>query len=318
MVGGMRWMEMRTFAVKHKDDEIILKSRSGGVFTALSDLVLSCGGVVYGCVLNEKLEVVHIRGNDKNARDLMRGSKYVQSNLGECFKMVKEDLLQDKMVLFTGTSCQVTGLKCFLHKEYKNLICVDIVCHGVVSPLVWEKYLEYQGGVTSVDFRNKIDFGWHDHVETLIKDGKKINSRVFARIFYSGNALRPSCYKCPFKSIHHPGDITIGDCWGVEKLGLDWDINKGISLVLINTDKGNRFFCKCKSDIIYKEIDINKVMQRAFIKPEGIPKTRDRFWNDFRIKKFSYIVKKYTSKPSCIKRACVVLKNFVYRIFMRR
>lgn len=123
---------MTVYAVKHKDDEVIANSRSGGIFTALSDIYLE-GGFVYGCILNEHFEAVHIGASDKKDRDMMRGSKYVQSNIGDSFRTIKHQLDNNHKVLFSGTSCQVAGLKSFLQKEYSNLICVDIVCHGVPS-----------------------------------------------------------------------------------------------------------------------------------------------------------------------------------------
>ena len=139
--------------------------------------------------------------------------------------------------------CLIAGLKKYLKVDYDNLLCVDIICHGVPSPLVWKKYLKYQeqinnGKVISVDFRNKKDFGWKKHIESLVIEKNKnkinINSEIFTNFFYSHNILRPSCYKCPYKDIKHPGDITIGDYWGIEKAAPGFNDNKGVSLVLIN------------------------------------------------------------------------------------
>ena len=168
----MNWKQPKVYAVKHKDEMTRAASRSGGIFTALSDQVLSNGGVVYGCVLTEEFDAVHIRTDNAEDRNRMRGSKYIQSKLGDTFKSVKTDLDAKKSVLFSGTSCQVAGLKKYIGKEYDNLFCVDIVCHGVPSKKIWEAYLRWQeqkmhSKVASVDFRNKKDFGWHDHVETL-------------------------------------------------------------------------------------------------------------------------------------------------------
>ena len=129
----MNWKQPKVYAVKHKDEMIRAASRSGGIFTALSDQVLSNGGVVYGCVLTEEFDAVHIRTDNAEDRNRMRGSKYIQSKLGDTFKSVKTDLDAKKSVLFSGTSCQVAGLKKYIGKEYDNLFCVDIVCHGVPS-----------------------------------------------------------------------------------------------------------------------------------------------------------------------------------------
>ena len=147
---------MLVFAVKHKDESIRAKSRSGGIFTAISNQFLN-GGVVYGCVLDDEFNAHHIRVEDNVGRDAMRGSKYIQSKMGDCFRQVKNDLDSGRKVLFSGTSCQIAGLRCFLQKDYTNLLCVDIVCHGVPSPTVWHKYLDWISKgkkITGVDFRN--------------------------------------------------------------------------------------------------------------------------------------------------------------------
>lgn len=291
----------QVYAVKHKDEAVRASSRSGGVFTALSDLILSENGIVYGCVLNEKFEAEHIRAENENDRNKMRGSKYIQSNLGNTFKQVKNDLQDGKKVLFSGTSCQIAGLKSFLVKDYTGqLLCVDIVCHGVPSPLVWKKYLEWQeekhnGKIINGDFRNKKDFGWRDHVETLyFKNGRTINSRVFKSLFYSHTILRPSCYECPYKSVIHPGDITIGDYWGIEKSAPKFDDNKGVSLVLVNNEKGNNALMKVKKFLTAKQTKLEDSLQTPLIAPFPRPQNRNQFWSDFKTKPFKYIAQKYS------------------------
>lgn len=297
MVQG-NWQRPKVYAVKHKDENIRAASRSGGIFTAISDLVLD-GGVVYGCVLTSDFQAVHIRAEDKVGRDLMRGSKYIQSKLGETYKNVRADLDSGRNVLFTGTSCQVAGLKGFLGKEYNNLLCVDIVCHGVPSPVIWEAYLRWQekkagAKVVGVDFRNKKDFGWRAHMETLTMDsGKRVSSGVFKELFYGHNVLRPSCYECPFKSVMHPGDITIADYWGIEKAAPEFDDNKGVSLVLVNDDRCAEIFEAIKDKMVWKQTRIEDSMQPPLKAPFPRPKNRDQFWADFRSRDFGYIARKY-------------------------
>lgn len=293
------WQNPEVYAVKHKDEIIRASSRSGGIFTAVSDLVLAKDGIVYGCVLTKDFNAVHVRTTDKTGRDAMRGSKYIQSKLGDTYKNVKLDLIGGYEVLFTGTSCQVAGLRGFLGKEYNNLLCVDIVCHGVPSPAVWEAYIKWRekkarSKVTSVDFRNKTDFGWRDHVETLTMDnGIQVSSRVFKELFYGHNVLRPSCYECPFKSVMHPGDITIADYWGIENAAPEFDDNKGVSLVLVNNDRGAEYFERVKRNLTWKETRIEDSVQPPLVSPFERPKERERFWIDFRKKNFDYIAKKY-------------------------
>lgn len=287
------------YAIKHKNNDVISKSRSGGMFTAITDYVLNNDGIVYGVVLNEKLEAVHIRSNNIDDRNRMRGSKYVQSKLGDTFRQIKKDLDDNLLVLFSGTSCQIGGLKKYLsNREYKNLICIDIVCHGVPSPKVWKDYLVWQekhhhSKVVSANFRNK-KYGWREHIETLqFINGKSIKSKIFTKLFYSNLILRPSCYNCPFKSINHPGDITIADYWGIENNVPEFDDNKGVSLVLVNNDKGIELLNKIKHILYIQETDITKSMQKPFISSCDRPKNRDEFWNYFNKNDFNLIAKKY-------------------------
>ncbi len=295
----MNWKQPKVYAVKHKDEVIRAASRSGGIFTALSDQVLSNGGVVYGCVLTENFEAVHIRADNTEERNRMRGSKYIQSKLGDTFKKVKADLDAQKNVLFSGTSCQVAGLRKYLGKEYDNLFCVDIVCHGVPSHKVWNAYLYWQeqknrSKVVSVDFRNKKDFGWRDHVETLyFENGKSTNSRIFKTLFYGHTVLRPSCYECPYKSIMHPGDISIADYWRIEVAASEFDDNKGVSLVLANNATGNELLDEVKGSLVIKETRIEDSMQQSFKAPYPKPANREQFWLDFSRRPFEYVARRY-------------------------
>ncbi|MGN1130317.1 MAG: Coenzyme F420 hydrogenase/dehydrogenase, beta subunit C-terminal domain [Ruminococcus sp.] len=287
------------YAVKHKDFETRIASRSGGIFTALSDCVLEKQGIVYGCVLTDDFNAIHIRAVKTTDRNKMRGSKYIQSDMGDMFNSVKNDLENDRLVLFSGTSCQVAGLKAFLQKPYEKLFCVDILCHGVPSPRVWQDYIKYQeeiagGKCTSVDFRNKRDFGWLNHIETLYFDnGKHTDSEIFKTLFFNHSILRPCCYKCPYKSTRHPSDITIADYWGIDKAVPNFNDNKGVSLVLVNSELGFEFFDKVKNSIEYRESSIENSMQPALIKPTDKPDNREEFWDDYSKKSFKYIAKKY-------------------------
>lgn len=316
----INWKEPEVYAVKHKNESIRAASRSGGVFTALSDDVLKSGGVVYGCALDEDFSAVHIRAQDFSERDRMRGSKYVQSKLGETFKSVRTDLEQGRRVLFSGTSCQVAGLKNFLNRDYSNLLCVDILCLGVPSPKIWREYMNWKRNklsdkVVGVDFRNKKDFGWREHVETLeLSNGEKINSKVFPNFFHTHNIIRPSCYECPFKSIMHPGDITIADYWGIEKAAPKFDDNKGVSLVLINNDKGNELFESVKNNIEWQRTKIEDSIQPALIKPFERPRNREKFWDDFNNKDFEYVARKYGT-VSLIKKIKINLGLIKRKIF---
>ena len=298
---------LKVYAVKHKDFNTRMASRSGGVFTALSDEILNCGGIVYGCILNEQFEAIHVRAETTEERNKMRGSKYIQSNMGDIFTQVKQDLTSGRKVLFSGTSCQISGLKAFLQSDYsEQLLCIDIVCHGVPSPLIWKKYLHWQeqknnGKIISVNFRNKKDFGWAAHVETLTmqkSDGNifNINSQIFKELFYGHRILRPCCYQCPYKDIIHPADITIADYWGIDQACPGFNDNKGVSLVLINNTIGNTFFQKLNNCLEIRECRIEYSMQPPLKAPFNRPSDRELFWKDVEHQSFDYIVKKYGKK----------------------
>ena len=288
------------FAVKHIDEKIRESSRSGGAFTAFSDYFINNNGVVYGCVMDNPYHAVHRRACNAETRDLMRGSKYIQSNLGNIFREVKNDLELSKLVLFTGTSCQVKGLKKFLGIDYSNLYTIDIICHGVPSALVWDDYVKYietkySKKAQSVDFRNKKDYGWSSHVESItFSDGSKIDTKSYATLFYDHKILRPCCYKCPYKSIVHPGDITIGDYWGIEKVSPEFFDDNGVSLALINSKKGRSLFERCQGDMVFLKQDISSCLQPPLIGPFERPKDREAFWEYYRTHDFKAVLKKYS------------------------
>lgn len=293
-------------AAKHKDFQVRLTSRSGGVFTAISDVILSHDGVVYGCVMTDASHAIHVRAEDFEERDRMRGSKYIQSDLGNIFSFVRKDLEDGRQVLFTGTGCQVSGLKQFLGKYYPNLVCVDIVCHGVPSRKVWSKLLrclaeKEKKEIVAVDFRNKKDFGWADHVETItLRDQKReyrIHMRVFKTLFYEHYILRPSCHSCPNKSLERSGDLTLADFWGIDKAVPEFNDNQGVSFVLVNTLSGKELLSDAANMLEIKEVAVQQGMQTSLKKPFQAPSTRKAFWIAFHEKKFSFVIKHYTLRP---------------------
>lgn len=275
---------LQTWAVKHNDIQVRMSSRSGGIFTALSDRILEQNGVVYGAKLSDDCRSVqHERATTFEERNSFRGSKYIQSRLGDTFSNVKMDLENDKYVLFSGTPCQIGGLLGYLGKEYKKLITLDVVCHGVSSPLVWEEYLDwlekkYKDTVVSADFRDKRKYGWGHHMETIEFTKKVVSANWYANIFYSHNAIRPSCFNCPYRTVERISDISIADCWGIAKNMPQFNDNKGVSLVLINTNKGLDLFEKCQNEIESQQVNIKNYMQPALHEVDKIPKSRDDFW----------------------------------------
>ena len=292
-------MPLHTYIVKHNNENIRAESRSGGVFTALSDFIIEQDGIVFGCMLNERFEAIHSRATTKAERNSFRGSKYVQSNVGNTFLEAKSDLKDGKLVLYSGTPCQIAGLKSYLRTEDAvPLVCVDIVCHGVPSPGIWQEYLRYsekcyKGNVTNVDFINKKKYGWSAHYETISVNNKEYDSKIWTTLFGKHYILRPACFQCPYKKVEHIADITIGDAWGIKQANPEFDDNKGVSLVLINTDKGNSLFEKVKDNLCFKEVDLQDYMQPSFVAPYSLPHNRDSFWRCYHKGGFERVVKKY-------------------------
>lgn len=230
------------YAVKHYDDNIRLASSSGGVFTFIAEKVIDEGGVVFGARFNEQWVVIHDYVDTKEKLSHFRGSKYVQSWMGDTYKQVLSFLQSGRKVLFTGTSCQIAGLKLFLRREYDNLLTVDVICHGVPSPKVWKQYLSEITStdsmpITNITFRNKQN-GWHNYFLSVKSGEKELSNistytEIYSHLFLTDLMLRPSCYSCPAKSGKSCSDITLGDFWGIEKIFPEFDDNKGCSVALL-------------------------------------------------------------------------------------
>ena len=323
---------MKSFAAKHKKLDVRLASRSGGCFTALSDYVLGKGGIIYGCQLDYELRAVHNRATNKDERNHFRGSKYVQSDKKDIFIQVKADLMSGLWVLFSGTTCEVVGLKSFIGKiDCSKLLLVDILCHGVPSPLLWQKYKKFcedkiGSPAETADFRDKRKFGWASHLETIrFQDGKLYSSKDYACIFYSHYGLRPSCYHCPYKSIDHPSDFTLADCWGIDQQMEEFNDNKGVSLLLVNSGKAIALFNEINSCLDYVEVNIKNYMQLPFRMACHVNGTkRERFWQEVKVKPFAYMVSKYgeNSREEKMKRLVnalfpISLKNRLKKILGR-
>ncbi len=243
----------RAFALRHKDIEELRKSQSGAAFVALSDRILDERGVVYGVGYGEHMKVMHKRATSKAGRDEFRGSKYVQSSMEGIHASVLQDLKDGKTVLFTGTPCQVASVKKYIPDDLQErLILVDLVCHGVVAPDLWEDYVtylerKYKSKIVEAKFRDK-KFGWHAQRESFTFDnGKTIYPRF---LIYCNMLIKEACTRCPFSNMNRVGDLTIGDFWGVEKVFLGFaDDNRGCSLVICNTEKGHRLLEDIKPEV---------------------------------------------------------------------
>lgn len=253
----------QVYAAKTRDRKLITESTSGGIFGELAKSILDTGGVVYGAAYVDVDVVRHQRISNISELYKLNGSKYVQSEISSVYPMIKEDLLSSKNVLFSGTGCQIAAIRNYLPKDFNNLFCVEVVCHGVPAPGLFKKYIKWlsQKGnapVLKYQFRSKCERPTGEHSKYYYETSKGLNSGYsyedpYYGSFLCGSILRNSCYKCNFKGRLRSGDITIGDFWGIEKTNSKINTDSGISLVMINTEKGNRMFEPLKNRLdLYK------------------------------------------------------------------
>lgn len=235
----------------------ISKSASGGLFSSFAISVLKEGGAVYGSAMiyeNDHLTVKHIKVENENDLCLLKGSKYVHSNTQGIYPAVLEDLKNGKTVLFSGTPCQIAGLKGFLQKDYTNLYTIDLICHGVPSEKLFQHYISFEetkhkSNITAYRFRDKSQ-GWKLHGAMTLENGNTIyfepEESSYYQMFLNSYTYRENCYSCPYASDHRPGDITIGDYWCIDLVhpelllenGGQIDEHKGVSCMMVNNDKG--------------------------------------------------------------------------------
>lgn len=250
-------------------------SSSGGIFPELAYAILDMGGVVYGAAYSDDFSVKHICIDSKNHISKLQGAKYVQSELGDCFSEILKKLQKKQKVLFSGTPCQVAGLKQFLNKPYESLFCVDFICHNVPSPMVWMEYVKYRAKIDNngknpiwINLRSKYT-GWsHFQYSNIYQynDDKKyvsINSEdLFMKLFVSNSISRLSCGHCHFKGYDRVSDITLGDFWGIWDVAPQMDDNKGTSVVLIQTDKGEKLMKKVLHKVKIFPVKLEQVSEK--------------------------------------------------------
>lgn len=276
-----------TYAMYNLDNKIVENSSSGAIFYLLAQSVLNDEGVVYGVKMTEDFygaefeRIAHI-----NELYKILGSKYLQANIGDTYKCVKKDLIKGLTVLFSGTGCQINGLKLFLGREYYNLICVDVICHGVPSPTLWETYVKFQekkygGKVTNINFRCKDQYKFFPFFKKeknlYIPNGED----PYMRMFIKNYSLRPSCYSCKAKN-KKMSDITLGDFWGIENIVPSMDNKKGCSLVIVRTDKGEILIEKINKNTRYQEVSYEKSIQynKSEFESSVFPSEREKFFRD--------------------------------------
>lgn len=257
--------KVSVYACRNIDDDIVKNSSSGGLFTALATEIINRHGVVFGVLVDEKCTVVHDYTETIEGLKRFRGSKYVQSDMGDTYKKVKMFLDNDRYVLFSGTSCQTAGLKSYLRKDYNKLYCIDVICHGVPSPLVLEKYISlmkntYNQEIHHVSFRDKTE-GWAKYSLLLKFDNatyrEDLLKDAYLRGFVASLYLRPSCYACKYKNFKAGSDISIADFWGINSITNKFGMNSdGVSMVCVNSLKGDELFASIEEGVDTIQVDI--------------------------------------------------------------
>ncbi|MBE7056239.1 MAG: (4Fe-4S)-binding protein [Ruminococcaceae bacterium] len=304
---------MKAYAVINKNESVRSMSSSGGVFTLLAEEILRKNGVVFGAAFNDEMKVKHFCVKTESELYKIRGAKYVQSSLDGIYPEIKTLLEDGVPVLFTGTPCQNSGLKAYLGKEYDNLYCQDIVCHGVPMPTIWEKYKDYMRNkagaeIKEISFRNKSS-GWKRYsVVVAFKNGKIYKKRasedVYMRAYLSDLCLRPACYNCQFKTLERQADVTLADFWGIEKIAPEMDDDKGTSLVLVHSQKGAEMLSEISGRVKLQEVDPVQAIRcnQAAVKCACKPDAADAFCNDIQENSFDKIVDKYVPKTNKIRK----------------
>ncbi len=278
-------------AALSKDDELREKSSSGGVFTLLARRVLARDGVVFGAAFDETWRVYHRAAKNEQELAHLRGSKYVQSDIELSYREVKETLKSGKYVLFSGTPCQVAGLRSYLGKEYDNLLTVDVVCHGAPSPMIYREWLAYEtekhGTIVDVQFRKKAP-GWKSFCAQIDHENgdqsRCMLGEGYMRGFLDDLYLRESCYDCPYAKRERAADISLGDYWRYQETGPEHieDDDRGVSLVIVNTEKGKKAFSAIKREIAVAKRSYDDAVRGnpVLTHPAKRPPLREAFWRD--------------------------------------
>lgn len=288
------------YAVRCLNSTELSKSQSGGAFYMLSQMVLDKDGVVYGCSFGDYFRVEHHRAQTVKTRDRMRGSKYVQSDLGDIFSQIKFDINKGRLVLFSGTPCQVAGLRSYFGKKHPdNLITIDLLCHGVASPRFWHLYLvmleDIKGDViVDVKMRDK-KYGWLSSDETYTFSKSEMHRNTFYSLYYSGYISRESCFECPYANKERVGDITIGDYHGWNKSHTLYADDKGMSLVIVNSLRGKNLLNSLlgNKDVYCEPTEISDSDHVALTSPAKRAEKYEAFWSDFNQHGVKYVCKKY-------------------------
>lgn len=320
--------EQHAYIFQNANDDVRRQSTSGGAFSAIAEEIINKNGIVYGVIFDKDFNVIHKGIENKEELYKFRNSKYVQSNLKDTFKEVKENLEKDRLVCFSGTSCQIEGLKNFLGKKYDKLLLVDVVCRAVPSPLIWEKYLKLKRqenkDIDKIYFRDKLygykysNFSIYNSQNSLIYHNG-VESDPYLRAFFSNICDRPSCYNCKFKKLNRESDITLWDCFNVEKYNSKLDDDKGTTRILANTVKGKRFVEELGVTHNLEEIDVELATKNFLAMFQSVKYNSERsdFFEDVGKLEEKELFTKYFSDNITVKSERVIrkllLKTGIYK-----
>lgn len=286
----------------HSEERAI--SSSGGIFVLLAKAILEQGGIVYGAAYDEDWLVSHKGVETEEGLNALIGSKYVQSNTRVVYREIKNCLENGKKVLFAGLSCQVAGLKKYLKYDMQGLYCVDLICLGVPSPQIWLDFLDLhfdRNKIKYINFKDK-SLGWHtfslridSEDQEYVKEG---NYAPFFTGYFRSLYSRPSCSECIFKQGNKSSDITIADCWGYPEIAPELDDNKGLSSIVVHSDRGMQLFELIKDNLCWKESDIElvKVHNKNYCVPREMGPEREAFWRDYKILSKQEVFYRYCTK----------------------
>lgn len=310
---------INTYAAYSKDEKLRLSSSSGAIFSLLAEQVLHQAGAVYGVAMSQDCRAAEfVRVDKQDALSKLKGSKYLQAKMGDTYRQVRSDLESGLIVLFSGTGCQINGLKGFLGKKYENLYCVDVICHGVPSPKLWKEYVQYietetNAKLINVNFRSK-DKGWLDFgIKTIDANHKAMfiskNIDPYMMMFLRDYCLRPSCYECVAKQ-HKRSDLTIADFWGINNILPEMNDGKGVSLVIVRTNKGSKLFNRIESDIVSKKVSYEDgiMANPAEYRSAKRPSERSYFFDDMDAMSFKELKNKY-AVPTPVSLKCKIKKT---------
>lgn len=311
----------KAYLVQHTDNQIRLESSAGGAFTAVASVVLKKGGVVFGAAYHDLFQVEHTFVESEEELIRFRNSKYVQSSMGDCFGKAKAFLQQGRWVCFSGTPCQIEGLAKYLGRNYENLLLVDVVCHGVPSPLIWNKYLQCQRvneqKPDNIRFRDKY-YGYQYSTMSFIQNGENIyhagpQMDPMLRAFFSDICDRPVCYKCPFKKRYRVSDMTIWDCFSVYDFDQSMDDDKGTTRVLCHTKKGVEILDEAASFINRREVSAERLVKGVKEMVQSVDKNprREQFFIDAQELSGAALFEKYYPITAKIKAKTAIRKMLI-------